>query len=92
MVLKQWQELGLSAEPNVGDNGVHASASPFEALAERNNWLGAAFSEDPYGKELIAAGISEATLKEWSVDPQVAMPDGSKGSQIGKQRLNSSHR
>merc|ERR1712216_976954 len=58
-------------EPNVGDNGLHASASPFEALAERNNWLGKAFSEDPYGKELIAAGISEATLKEWSVDPQV---------------------
>merc|ERR1711998_174604 len=71
LVLKQWQELGLAAEPNVGDNGVHASASPFEALAERNNWLGAAFSEDPYGKELLAAGISEAMLKEWSVDPQV---------------------
>merc|ERR1712167_132128 len=60
-----------AAEANVGDNGVHASASPFEALAERNNWLGAAFSEDPYGKELLAAGISEAMLKEWSVDPQV---------------------
>merc|ERR1712216_1032070 len=58
-------------DPTVGDNGLHASASPFEALAERNNWLGKAFSEDPYGKELIAAGISEATLKEWSVDPQV---------------------
>merc|ERR1712057_141570 len=71
MILKQWQELGLKSEPNVGDNGLHASASPFEALAERNNWLGKAFSEDPYGKELIAAGISEATLKEWSVDPQV---------------------
>jgi hypothetical protein len=71
MVLAKWQDLGLAAEPNVGDNGVHASASPFEALAERNNWLGAAFAEDPYGKELIAAGISEATLKDWSVDPQV---------------------
>merc|ERR1712167_531773 len=71
MILKQWQELGLKSEPNVGDNGLHASASPFEALAERNNWLGKAFSEDLYGKELIAAGISEATLKEWSVDPQV---------------------
>lgn len=23
----------------IGDNGVHASASPFEALAERMNWL-----------------------------------------------------
>lgn len=35
----QWQELGLAYEPNVGDNGVHASASPFEGLAERMNWL-----------------------------------------------------
>jgi hypothetical protein len=32
---------GLKEVPNVGDNGVHASASPFEALAERLNWLGA---------------------------------------------------
>jgi hypothetical protein len=31
--------LGLQYCPNVGDNGVHASASPFEALAERMNWL-----------------------------------------------------
>lgn len=70
-IYEKWEALGLSAQPNVGDNGVHASASPFEALAERNNWLGAAFSEDPYGKELLAAGISEETLKAWSVDPQV---------------------
>jgi len=71
MVLAKWQDLGLEAEPNVGDNGVHASASPFEALAERNNWLGVPLTEDPYGKELLSAGLSEATLKEWSVDPQV---------------------
>eukprot|EP00967_Tisochrysis_lutea_P084906 scaffold118892_cov32-Tisochrysis_lutea.AAC.2 len=30
--------MGLASEPNVGDNGVHASASPFEALCERLNW------------------------------------------------------
>ena len=29
------------AKPNTGDNGVHASASPFEALAERMNWVSA---------------------------------------------------
>eukprot|EP01051_Picozoa_sp_SAG22_P022105 SAG22_NODE_5163_length_1074_cov_0.857436_1_plen_171_part_10 len=33
MIFKQWQELGLASEPDTGDNGVHASASPFEALA-----------------------------------------------------------
>jgi len=28
-------------------------------------------TEDPYGKELLSAGLTEATIKEWSVDPQV---------------------
>ena len=30
------KELGLEAEPNVGGNGRHASASPFEGLAEKD--------------------------------------------------------
>ena len=40
-ILEQWKSLGLASEPNVGDNGVHASASPFEAMAERINWCAA---------------------------------------------------
>jgi nucleoside diphosphate kinase len=39
MMLQRWQELGMTYEPNTGDNCVHASASPFEGLAERMNWL-----------------------------------------------------
>jgi len=38
-IAAQWEALGLAAAPDVGDNGVHASASPFEALAERLNWF-----------------------------------------------------
>jgi nucleoside diphosphate kinase len=79
MILKDYKDLGLKSEPNVGDNGVHASASPFEGLAERNNWLSAKIAEDSFGSALIAAGISEDTIKAWSVDPQV-MVDGKKGS------------
>lgn len=71
LVWKNWQDLGLASEPNVGDNAVHASASPFEALAERLNWLEADLSTDSYGKYLLQAGISAALIKEWSVDPQV---------------------
>jgi len=33
MILAMWKELDLKSEPNTGDNGVHASASPFEALS-----------------------------------------------------------
>ena len=29
-ILANWKELGLPAQPDTGDNGVHASASPFE--------------------------------------------------------------
>jgi len=39
-IFNDWKKLGLATEPNVGDNGVHASASPFEALCERLNWVG----------------------------------------------------
>ena len=56
-IMSDWQALGLKAEPNVGDNGVHASASPFEALAERMNWLGATCESDIYGASMLAAGI-----------------------------------
>jgi hypothetical protein len=72
--------LGLTSEPNKGDNGVHASASPFEGLAEKNNWLNVSFASDSFGKALIDAGLSEETIKEWSVDPRVELEDGSKGS------------
>ena len=80
MVLAQWKELGLTEEPNTGLNGFHASASPFEALAEINNWLETPVADIPFGQALLAAGLSEATIKDWSVDPVVAQVGGGKGS------------
>mmetsp|Transcript_36902 Transcript_36902/g.80956 ORF Transcript_36902/g.80956 Transcript_36902/m.80956 type:complete len:321 (-) Transcript_36902:210-1172(-) len=78
-ILAMWEGLGLDDKPNVGDNGVHASASPFEGLAERMNWLGATVAEDPFGKMLLEAGLTESTIKAWSLDPQVTTKNG-KGS------------
>lgn len=34
-ILDNYKKLGLKSVPNKGDNGVHASASPFEGLAEK---------------------------------------------------------
>jgi hypothetical protein len=79
-ILKDYKALGLTSEPNKGDNGVHASASPFEGLAERINWLGASINDDTFGSALLKAGLSEETIKAWSVDPRVKQPDGSIGS------------
>ena len=52
-----WKELGLSDPPNITDNGVHASASPFEAMAERLNWLGTPLRSDPFARAMLSAGI-----------------------------------
>jgi nucleoside diphosphate kinase len=72
-ILDQYKTLGLSTKPNTGDNGVHASASPFEAMAERNNWLGVPMEADAFGKGLLAKKIPKAALKEWSGDCQVSV-------------------
>ena len=59
LVFSQWKSLGLASVPNVGDNGVHASASPFEALAERANWLGAKIETDSFGAALLKVNCSK---------------------------------
>ena len=78
-ILDDWRSLGLPACPDTGDNGVHASASPFEGLAEKMNWLQVKPSEDAFGAAIIADGLDEATLAKWILDPVVTYPDG-KGS------------
>ena len=74
-IYDDWEALGLPGQPNTGDNGVHASASPFEAMAERNNWLGMTKEEDPFAKGMMAAGISTKTIESWQNDPQVNCGD-----------------
>lgn len=83
IIYDQYQTLGLSSLPNKGDNGVHASASPFEGLCEKMNWLQRNLEQDPFGQALMNAKISIDTIKAWSVDPQVKLPpDGSKMGSI----------
>jgi len=84
MVAQDWQALGLPGPCNTGDNAVHASASPFEAMAERVNWLEAKLSDDAFGAALIKAGIPEATINAWSVDPQVPFSTGPDGQPAGR--------
>jgi len=69
--LAAWQDLGLLAAPNTGENCVHASASPFEGLAERMNWLGYKAEKDSWGKKLLDAGVRPKTIKDWTLDPPV---------------------
>jgi nucleoside diphosphate kinase len=75
LLFTKWQEFGLAYQPNTGDNGVHASASPFEALAEKLNWIKADVNRDRFGKAILATGVSEDTIFDWSKDPQVTVPE-----------------
>jgi nucleoside diphosphate kinase len=79
-IMAKWQDLGLVSEPNVGDNGMHASASPFEGLAEKNNWLGEPIASNSFGALLMAGGMKGEMIKEWTVDPQVNIEADKKGS------------
>lgn len=79
-ILDDWKQLGLASEPNTGDNGIHASASPFEGLCERMNWLSVRCRNDAYCRALTRAGVTEDTIKAWSMDPQVKLDTGKKGS------------
>jgi nucleoside diphosphate kinase len=75
IVAANWQELGLQAPCDDSDNAVHASASPFESLAERTNWLACYVADDPFGSTLLAKGVPEAMIIEWFNDPQVKYDD-----------------
>jgi len=71
-IYDNWQSLGLTAQPDTGNNGMHGSASPFEALAEVANWEGKSIENDAFGQGLLAAsGLDVDTLKIWLADAQV---------------------
>mmetsp|Transcript_17864 Transcript_17864/g.49539 ORF Transcript_17864/g.49539 Transcript_17864/m.49539 type:complete len:380 (-) Transcript_17864:228-1367(-) len=79
-IYDDFASLGLSSQPTTSDNGVHASASPFEGLAEKTNWLSANLKKDPLGKALLDAGLSKKTIKQWCLDPQIKVSDTETGS------------
>mmetsp|Transcript_112793 Transcript_112793/g.217247 ORF Transcript_112793/g.217247 Transcript_112793/m.217247 type:complete len:498 (+) Transcript_112793:51-1544(+) len=80
MLYANWQALEITALPNTGTNGVHASASPMEGLYERMNWLGIPCAEDPFGSYLLQIGVPQDFIDYCATDPQVTLPDGKTGS------------
>jgi len=82
ILLDSYTKFGLTDPPTKYNNVVHASASPFEALSERCNWLGRRIIDDEFGKALLHKGITETELTEWMRDNRsVPLPPG--GQQLG---------
>jgi D-hexose-6-phosphate mutarotase len=45
------------------------------------NWFGSSISSDPFGKQLLGAGILEESIMKWSLDPQVILPGNGNGKE-----------
>ena len=68
----RWEDLGLARPLDMMRNGLHASASAFEALVERSIWLGVALEADAYfGVNLFSSTVPANVLKEWAMNPMV---------------------
>lgn len=68
---RDWGQLGLPEAPTVHDNVLHASASAFEAMAERALWLNRPMAEDDVGRALLTVGVPLRTLAAWCQNPTV---------------------
>lgn len=66
------KEYGVDV--SISDNVIHASASPFEALIEKINWLGDNLKNDPLLDALQELGVTKKQIQTWYYDnPAVAM-------------------
>ena len=73
-----WRELGLGVELDYGNNGVHASAGPLEAIRERATWLGVLPHTDPTYVALTTSGVSPELVESWLANEVVPI-DGETG-------------
>lgn len=76
-IFDRYKSLGLNMQPTNSENSLHASASPFEGLAEKLNWLGMPIEEDMFGNTLLQTGFSDTIIRAWALDPRTKQPDGS---------------
>lgn len=73
----------FNIELSYRDNVIHASASPFEALIEKNTWLSGFDNEiDPLFTELKSKNISLEQVQTWCTENPVVEIAGEKGNLI----------
>ena len=67
----RWEDLGLARPLDMMRNGLHASASAFEALVERATWLQMSAESDALGAELIDLGLTSEGMMDWVANVSV---------------------
>ncbi|ORC85184.1 uncharacterized protein TM35_000371570 [Trypanosoma theileri] len=76
LIRDRWRDLGLQHPPTTTDNGVHASAGPFEAVLERHLWTCSPLTHDPLALRLQESGLTGALLYRWKSNPEVVLQNG----------------
>ncbi|CCW66893.1 unnamed protein product [Phytomonas sp. Hart1] len=77
MIYQDWKDLGLARRPSSTENGVHASASPLEAMIEQHLWLGTPLGQCGCSAFMLKRlGLSPAAWLSWALNPRVHI-DGS---------------
>jgi hypothetical protein len=72
IMTQKWDELGLSGPLDTMSNGLHASASAFEAMVERSIWLGVPLHKDKqFGVDLFSTSIPAAVIEGWATNPRI---------------------
>mmetsp|Transcript_28479 Transcript_28479/g.42246 ORF Transcript_28479/g.42246 Transcript_28479/m.42246 type:complete len:446 (+) Transcript_28479:86-1423(+) len=65
IIFEKYQMLGMSTQPSLANDCIHASASPLEGLAERIHWCSKKVHQDEYGRILLGKGIPEGKILDW---------------------------
>jgi hypothetical protein len=65
VINNNWKDLGLATALDMTRNGIHCSASAFEALVECTEWLKVSIENDSFGDQLIRNGITLDELINW---------------------------
>ncbi|MDY7027537.1 MAG: hypothetical protein SVR04_04490 [Spirochaetota bacterium] len=78
LLLQRFIDFGLTSQPLMSKNGVHASAGPLEGLRERIVWLDTDPDDDEFAGRLYAGGLDRNDLDALLENPVVTL-----GNQTG---------
>lgn len=87
IVMADWEKLGLTAEPNVGDNGVHASASPFEGMAEATTGWRCRSPRTGSARPCLMRGSQRSGSRPAASTPRFRSATGTKGRSSMRSRI-----
>lgn len=76
-IMEEWEALGLAFQPSTADNSVHASAGPVEGMRERIIWLSTTVEADPFGKQMLAAGVKAELIDKLCANEVIKVGDKS---------------